>query len=126
GNPSIPSGAPAPTLACAVAPARAPRGGGALGLPGAGEAGPVRKRPKPISSPGQQGTERGVAQVGKLDLHGRAAGGEGPLDLIERRGPWHTAEAKPGDLVERRAVFGKGRQATRDRDHEACRLRAAT
>jgi hypothetical protein len=67
----------------------------------------------------QEGTDRGVGQVGELDLHRGAAGGEGPLDLVKGGRARHAAEAEPGDLVERRALLGKARHPTGDRDHQA-------
>jgi hypothetical protein len=72
------------------------------------------------------GADRRVGEVGKLDLHGGAAGGEGPLDLVEGGRARHAAEAEPRDLVERRALFGKARHAAGNRDHEACRVCPAT
>jgi len=56
--------------------------------------------------------------VGELDLHRSAAGGEGLLELIQGGHPRHPAKAQPGDLVERRARFGKARHAARNRDHQ--------
>jgi hypothetical protein len=43
----------------------------------------VLERFEPVSPRSEQGTDRRVGQVGELDLHGTAAGGEGPFDLIE-------------------------------------------
>jgi hypothetical protein len=57
--------------------------------------------------------------VGEFDLHGGAAGGEGPLDLAESGPVRHAAEAEPGDLVERRALCGKARHAAGQWHHEA-------
>jgi len=59
--------------------------------------------------------------VGELDLHWGAAGGEGPLDLLEGGRARHAAEAEPRDLVERRALFGKACHAVGNRDREARR-----
>jgi hypothetical protein len=39
----------------------------------------VLERDEPVASPGQQGDHRGIGQVGQLDLHGGAAGGEGRI-----------------------------------------------
>jgi hypothetical protein len=57
--------------------------------------------------------------VREFDLHGGAAGGEGPLDLAEGARARHAAEAQPGDLVERRALLSKARHAAGQGQHEA-------
>jgi hypothetical protein len=64
--------------------------------------------------------------VGQLDLHGGAEGGERPFELVEGGRARHAAEAEPGDLVERRALFGKARHTTRHREHETRRVSPAT
>ena len=79
----------------------------------------VLERDEPVASPGQQGADRGIGQVGQLDPHGGAAGGEGPLDLLQGGRARHAAEAEPRDLVQRRVLFGKGRHAAGDGDHES-------
>jgi hypothetical protein len=91
-----------------------------------GKAEHVFKRDEPIASTGQKGADRGVDEVGELDLHGSAAGGEGPLDFVEGGRARHAAEAEPRDLVERRALFGKAGHAAGERDHEARRICPAT
>ena len=97
-----------------------------LGLAGQSTAEHVLERCEPIASFGQDGADRGVGEVGELDLHGGAAGGEGPLDLIQGGRARHAAEAEPRDLVERRALLGKARDAAGDRDHETRRAGPAT
>ena len=94
---------------------------------------PGRARPSTFSNDvsrwprsGQQSADRGIGKVGELDLDRSAAGVEGLFDLIQRGRARHTAKAEPGDLVERRALFGIARQALGDRDHEARRLCPAT
>ncbi len=82
----------------------------------------VLERDEPIASIGHQGADRGVDEVGQLDLHGGVAGGEGPLDLVEGGRTRHAAEAEPRDLVERRALLGKARHTAGKRDHEARRV----
>ena len=82
----------------------------------------VLERLEPVAPLGQQGADRGVGEVGELDLHGGAAGGEGPLDLVEGGRARHAAEAEPRDLVERRARLGEARDAAGDGDHETRRV----
>ena len=72
-----------------------------LGLTREGKAEHVLKRDKPVAPPRQERADRGVGQVGELDLYRSAAGGEGPLDLLEGGDIRHSAEAEPSDLVER-------------------------
>jgi hypothetical protein len=62
---------------------------------------------------------RCAGAVGELDLHRGAAGGEGPLDLVEGGRARRSAKSEPGDLVERRVLLGEAGHAARDRDHEA-------
>jgi len=90
-----------------------------LGLVLQGKAEHVFKRCEPIASFGQQGADRGVGEVREFDLHGGAAGGEGPLDLVKVGRARHAAEAEPRDLVQWRARFGKARYTAGDRNHEA-------
>jgi hypothetical protein len=97
-----------------------------LGFTREGKAEHVLERDKPVAPPRQEGADRGVGQVGELDLHRSAAGGEGSLDLLEGGGIRHAAEAEPGDLVERRALFGEARHYSGDREPEARRGRHAT
>lgn len=54
-------------------------------------------------------------------LHRSVTGGESLLDLAEGGRTWHTARAKPRDLVERRALFREARHAAAYRDDKACR-----
>ena len=53
----------------------------------------VFERCEPIASFAQKGADGGVGEVGELDLHRGAAGGEGPLDLIQGGRAGHAAEA---------------------------------
>jgi hypothetical protein len=117
---------PESELVVAARPDLDPRRGRSLGLAHESEAEHVLKRHEPIASVGQEGADRGVGEVGKLDLHGGAAGGKGALDLVQRGHARHTAEAEPRDLVERRALLGEGRHAAGNRDHEARRAYLAT
>jgi hypothetical protein len=94
----------------------------ALGPAGEGTAEHVLKRDEPVAAPGQEGAGLGVGQVGELDLHRGAAGGEGPLDPVEGGRIRHVAEAKPHYLIERRVLLGEARHAAGDRDHEAPRV----
>jgi hypothetical protein len=103
-----------------------PGRGHSLGLAVEGEAEHVLERHEPIASFGQEGADRGVGEVAELDLHGGAAGGEGALDLVERGGARHTAEAEPRDLVERRALLGEARHPAGNRDPAARRICPAT
>ena len=96
-----------------------------LGFTREGAAEHVFERFEPVTSPGQQGADRGVGQMGQLDLHGGTAVGEGLLDFIESGRIRHAAEAEPCDLVVRRTLPGETRHTARDRDHEARRARPA-
>jgi hypothetical protein len=106
----------------AAGPDLDPGRGDRLGRAGEGQAEDVLKRFQPVAPPGQQGADRGVGEVGQLDLHRGAAGGEGPLDAVQVGRTGQAAEAEPGDLVERRAGLGEARHAAGQRDHEACRV----
>src|SRR6266700_3555068 len=92
-----------------------------LGFTREGTAKHVFERFEPITPPGQQGADRGVGQMGELDLHGRPAVGEGLLDFIESGRIRHAAEAESRDLVVRRTLPGEARHTTRNRDHKARR-----
>src|SRR5206468_11067821 len=54
-----------------------------------------------------------------------AAGGEGPLDLVEGGHARRSGNTEPRYLVERRVLLGEARHAAGDRDREARRVRPA-
>ena len=85
----------------------------------------VLERLEPVAPVGQQGADRGVGQVGELDLDRGGAGGEGALDLVEGGRVRDAGEAEPRDLVERRVRLGEARDAAGERDHEAAPVVAA-
>ena len=79
----------------------------------------VLERLEPVAAVGEQGADRGVGEVRELDLDRGAAGGEGPLDLVELGRVRDAVEAEPGDLVERRVRLGEARDPAGDGDQEA-------
>jgi hypothetical protein len=93
-----------------------------LGHTGEAEAEHVVERFEPVTPSGQQGADRRVDEMGELDLHGGAADGEGPLDLVEVGRTRDATEAEARDLVERRTLLGEARHAAGNRDHEAHRV----
>jgi hypothetical protein len=66
---------------------------------GEGPAEDVLERYEPVAPSGQELAERGVGQVGEPDLHGGAAGGEGPLNPAELGQAGHAPKPSPATLL---------------------------
>jgi hypothetical protein len=79
----------------------------------------VLERGEPVAPAGQERADCRVTEVRELDLHRSTAGSKGLLNRTQRSFGWHATEAKPGYLIERRALVGEARHAARDSGHEA-------
>src|SRR5262249_43028742 len=78
----------------------------------------VLERDEPVAPSGQESAEREIGEMSELNLHQRATGGKGALNLAENGRTRNAVETEPGDFVVRRALFGKARHTAGNGDHK--------